>query len=840
MYPRKELAQMTPPEITRDLGEVREVIRANQDWMDSFTVRTAGLAAATDRAEPEQLAALAEENDRLGHANARLRRYVARLQTHALVTLPGNVLLRAAAMAGDIEGLVSALAHGASLASVDNEGYSALHLAAAHNQVAAAEFLLRAGIDVDIVNHLNQSPLHIGAVHGHVEVVTLLLAWEANCRLKDNGGHLPRDLARLELHHECVDLLGSAVLATSVHTSIITDIFAYPLMCESIGHGVNPLHLFVRALSKPSSGGEYYVIGERLLGDQTIDYTPYFDPMLDLGPLLSLLLDSGTSAVAALFEQLLMLGYTRFTNPTLLAYLPGHLVRPITALLLIYAVPLLRNTDMRPWLIPTSHPAKNTAQREQTARDQVWSALLSHDHFGSLATPANWLTLTHFLRLGTPAQLYIYLKHDPTLITTLQDHFTQGWIMLDNMQPQQWAPPDEPARFTLVLNLALLLRAGLPLTFFTCHFHCATHFPPDVLVLIFHLLFTNGWAVVSTDDTAQTNCRHLMGKLLQLFIGDGSDSAHYLFLLAYLLARGPAFMFMVSPGGTLVGAVTSADFVISSSRHNSAAVEKLVHDHQRWCAANPDSNPAACLQAMHQGVNWARLQAQLDQITERIRVLTEEYRPVQPTARLLDYLPAPPPVPRGAKYQRTGREVSALKQSLTTTTTGTTTGDTTTTGTTTTATSTTVGTTTPGRPDPTPRATPRPDESASSTTPRGATAVVTALAPSAHLVSPTNHSTQPVDVNAQTARLRALRLAGTMLLRELHVQYNMLMVAAHNARNAAFFVEQGHFYRHCAQHQTITFAQQQLYTRAVAAYEQAMVYDPLIAVEGYEACQRRV
>lgn len=97
------------------------------------------------------------------------------------------------------------------------------------------------------------------------------------------------------------------------------------------------------------------------------------------------------------------------------------------------------------------------------------------------------------------------------------------------------------------------------------------------------------------------------------------------------------------------------------------------------------------------------------------------------------------------------------------------------------------------------------------------------------------------DLDGAITRLRELRLAGTMSLRDLQTQYTSLTTAAQTAQSPDFFLEQGHFYYHCAHKQTMAFAQKQLYAKAIAAYEQAIIYDPLMdVIEEYEICLGRI
>lgn len=86
-------------------------------------------------------------------------------------------------------------------------GKTALHWAAAVNNLEAAIALLHHGAERDVQDDRNQTPLFIAAREGSYEVAQLLLENLANSNLPDHMNMLPRDVAAERRHDSVVDLL---------------------------------------------------------------------------------------------------------------------------------------------------------------------------------------------------------------------------------------------------------------------------------------------------------------------------------------------------------------------------------------------------------------------------------------------------------------------------------------------------------------------------------------------------------------------------------------------------------------------------------------------------------
>jgi len=103
-----------------------------------------------------------------------------------------------AASSGDVARLRELLASDGSLArAFDDEGWTALHLAAFHGHRDAAEALLESGAMVDArsTNRLENTPLHAACAGGRTELVALLLAHHADPDAREHGGYTALHLA---------------------------------------------------------------------------------------------------------------------------------------------------------------------------------------------------------------------------------------------------------------------------------------------------------------------------------------------------------------------------------------------------------------------------------------------------------------------------------------------------------------------------------------------------------------------------------------------------------------------------------------------------------------------
>uniref|UniRef100_A0A672MX80 Neurogenic locus notch homolog protein 2-like n=1 Tax=Sinocyclocheilus grahami TaxID=75366 RepID=A0A672MX80_SINGR len=118
-----------------------------------------------------------------------------------------TALILAARLA--VEGMVEELitCH-ADVNAVDELGKSALHWAAAVNNVEATVALLKNGANKDMQDLKEETPLFLAAREGSCEAaVKVLLAHFANREITDHMDRLPRDIAQERMHHDIVQLL---------------------------------------------------------------------------------------------------------------------------------------------------------------------------------------------------------------------------------------------------------------------------------------------------------------------------------------------------------------------------------------------------------------------------------------------------------------------------------------------------------------------------------------------------------------------------------------------------------------------------------------------------------
>ncbi|EMP34624.1 Neurogenic locus notch like protein 1 [Chelonia mydas] len=122
------------------------------------------------------------------------------------------ILAARLAVEGMLEDLINCHAD---VNAVDDLGKSALHWAAAVNNVEAAVVLLKNGANKDMQNNKEETPLFLAAREGSYETAKVLLDHFANRDITDHMDRLPRDIAQERMHHDIVRLLDEYNLVRS-------------------------------------------------------------------------------------------------------------------------------------------------------------------------------------------------------------------------------------------------------------------------------------------------------------------------------------------------------------------------------------------------------------------------------------------------------------------------------------------------------------------------------------------------------------------------------------------------------------------------------------------------
>uniref|UniRef100_A0AAY4DVP4 Neurogenic locus notch homolog protein 1 n=1 Tax=Denticeps clupeoides TaxID=299321 RepID=A0AAY4DVP4_9TELE len=156
-----------------------------------------------------------------------------------------------------VEGMVEELINcHADVNAIDDFGKSALHWAAAVNNVDAALVLLKNGANKDMQNNKEETPLFLAAREGSYETAKVLLEHFANREITDHMDRLPRDIAQERMHHDIVRLLDEYNLVRSppMHTTALSTSLSPPL-CSPNGYlGNMKPSVQSKKARKPASG----------------------------------------------------------------------------------------------------------------------------------------------------------------------------------------------------------------------------------------------------------------------------------------------------------------------------------------------------------------------------------------------------------------------------------------------------------------------------------------------------------------------------------------------------------------------------------------------------------
>ncbi|KAI7812466.1 neurogenic locus notch homolog protein 1b [Triplophysa rosa] len=157
-----------------------------------------------------------------------------------------------------VEGMVEELINcHADVNAVDDFGKSALHWAAAVNNVDAAVVLLKNGANKDMQNNKEETPLFLAAREGSYETAKVLLEHFANREITDHMDRLPRDIAQERMHHDIVRLVDEYNLVRSppMHSASICTTLSPPLCSPNAFMGGMKPSTQSKKPRKPSAKG---------------------------------------------------------------------------------------------------------------------------------------------------------------------------------------------------------------------------------------------------------------------------------------------------------------------------------------------------------------------------------------------------------------------------------------------------------------------------------------------------------------------------------------------------------------------------------------------------------
>jgi ankyrin repeat protein len=118
--------------------------------------------------------------------------------------------LHKAALQGAIPALLALLKIIPNINALNQSGFTALHLAAEHNQIQAIPILLDSGANIHAqARNDSRTPLHSAALRGHTSAVQLLLKHGADIRAKARGDLTPFNYAAMQVHEPVLALLFS-------------------------------------------------------------------------------------------------------------------------------------------------------------------------------------------------------------------------------------------------------------------------------------------------------------------------------------------------------------------------------------------------------------------------------------------------------------------------------------------------------------------------------------------------------------------------------------------------------------------------------------------------------
>ncbi|XP_031133712.1 ankycorbin isoform X2 [Sander lucioperca] len=181
----------------------------------------------------------------------------------------GKSALHVAAARGQTDCLSVILAHGADLSFTDTAGFNPLHLAAKNNHFECCKKLIQSKCPIDAVDSSGKAALHHAAASGNIQTIQLLCELKSPINLKDADGLTPLLLSAKHTHAEvCSTLLDCGAEINTCDNSGRT-----ALMLASESNAISVVEVLVQRgadLSAVDSQGHDVVHYVKLLGNSEV------------------------------------------------------------------------------------------------------------------------------------------------------------------------------------------------------------------------------------------------------------------------------------------------------------------------------------------------------------------------------------------------------------------------------------------------------------------------------------------------------------------------------------------------------------------------------------------
>lgn len=157
---------------------------------------------------------------------------------------------------------------------------TALHRAAAYNQLEVAKFLISEGARVDATDNRGQIPLHNAAEFGHIDMIDILVEAGSDINMKDLNGYTPLHVATADqTFHTCLKLVN---LGAIIESRCNQGYLPYDLVKtdDVMREVLRPVTMRSRLIPSTSNDA-IYIVQEDIIQKTTHDPTPKDSLMLD-------------------------------------------------------------------------------------------------------------------------------------------------------------------------------------------------------------------------------------------------------------------------------------------------------------------------------------------------------------------------------------------------------------------------------------------------------------------------------------------------------------------------------------------------------------------------------